>query len=80
MTSASRRTPVTTATSQAQLPPAAAPTGSDDPFHDPVLIGIGVAFVVIALVILILTGIHVWGNLYDAPSWSSHAYPPAVAH
>jgi hypothetical protein len=53
---------------------------ADDPFHDPVVIGIGIAFVVVAIVILALTGLFIWGTLYDAPSWSSHAYPPAVAH
>jgi hypothetical protein len=53
---------------------------ADDPFHDPVLIGIGIAFVIVAIVILALTGLFMWGILYDAPSWSSHAYPPAVAH
>jgi hypothetical protein len=56
------------------------PSGADDPFHDPVVIGIGIAFVVVALVILALTGLFMWGSLYDAPSWSSHAFPPAVAH
>lgn len=54
--------------------------GAEDPFHDPVVIGIGIAFVVVTIVILALTGLFTWGNLYDAPSWSSHAFPPAVAH
>lgn len=58
----------------------AASSGADDPFHDPVVIGIGITFIVVAIVILALTGLFVWGNLYDAPSWSSYAYPPAVAH
>jgi hypothetical protein len=57
-----------------------APTDNDDPFHDPLLIGIGIAFVVIAIVILALTGLFTWGNLYGAPSWNSHAFPPAIAH
>ena len=52
----------------------------DDPFHDPLLLGIGIAFVVVAIVILALTGLFTWGNLYGSPSWSSHAFPPAVAH
>ena len=57
-----------------------ATSGADDPFHDPVLIGIGIAFVVVAIVILALTGLFTWGNLYGSPSWSSHAFPPAVVH
>jgi hypothetical protein len=59
-------------------PPAVAP--GDDPFHDPLLLGIGIAFVVVAIVILALTGLFTWGNLYGSPAWSSHAFPPAVAH
>jgi hypothetical protein len=57
-----------------------ATSGADDPFHDPVVIGIGIAFVVVAIVILALTGLFTWGNLYGSPSWSSHAFPPAVVH
>jgi len=53
---------------------------NDDPFHDPVVIGIGIAFVVLAFVILALTGLFTWGNLYGAPPWNSHAFPPSVAH
>jgi hypothetical protein len=52
----------------------------DDPFHDPLLLGIGIAFVVVAIVILALTGLFTWGNLYGSPSWSSRAFPPAIAH
>lgn len=55
-------------------------SGVEDPFHDPVVIGIGIAFVVVAIVILALTGLFMWGNLYGAPSWNSHAFPPAVVH
>jgi hypothetical protein len=55
-------------------------SGVDDPFHDPLLIGIGVAFVVVGLLILVLTGLFTWGNLYGAPSWNSHAFPPPIAH
>jgi hypothetical protein len=54
--------------------------GTDDPFHDPIVIGIGVAFIVVALLILVMTGLFTWGNLYGAPSWNSHAFPPAIAH
>jgi hypothetical protein len=57
-----------------------APTDTDDPFHDPLLIGIGVVFVVMAIVILALIGLFTWGNLYGAPSWNSHAFPPAIVH
>ena len=56
------------------------PSSADDPFHDPVVIGIAIAFVVVGIVILSLTGLFIWGNLYGAPSWNSHAFPPAVAH
>ena len=52
----------------------------DDPFHDPVVIGIAIAFVVMAIAILALTGLFTWGNLYGSPSWNSHAFPPAVPH
>ena len=45
-----------------------APSGVDDPFHDPVVIGIGIAFVVMAIAILVLTGLFTWGNLYGSPS------------
>ena len=55
-------------------------SGNDDPFHDPVAIGIGIALVVMAIVILALTELFTRGNLYGAPSWNSHAFPPAVVH
>ena len=54
--------------------------GTDDPFHDPVVIGIGIAFILVTVVILALTGLVAWGNLYHSPSWGSHAYPPAIVH
>jgi len=57
-----------------------APSDADDPFHDPVMAGIGIAFVVVAIAILALTGLFTWGNLYGSPSWSSHAFPPAVVY
>jgi len=56
------------------------PADADDPFHDPVMAGIGIAFVVVAIAILALTGLFTWGNLYGSPSWSSHAFPPAVVY
>lgn len=66
--------------SDTAFPTSAQPTGNDDPFQDPVVIGIGIAFVVLPVVIVALTGLFMWGNLYDTPSWSSHAFPPAVVH
>jgi hypothetical protein len=69
---------VKTAIADHSDPPAT--SGFDDPFHDPVIIGIGIAFVVVAIVILALTGLFIWGNLYGSPSWSSHAFPPAIVH
>ena len=55
-------------------------TGDDDPFHDPVVIGIGITFILVAVVILALTGLFTWGNLYGAPPWNSHAFPPSIPH
>jgi hypothetical protein len=57
-----------------------ATAGTDDPFHDPLMIGIGVMFVIVGLVILALTLLFTWGNLYGTPSWNSHAFPPAIVH
>ena len=66
---------------QTSLPsPPVPPDGADDPFHDPIVIGIGIAFIVLAIVVLALTGLFTWGNLYGEPSWSAHAFPPAIAH
>ena len=57
------------------------PTGvDDDPFHDPVLAWIGVAFVLMIVVIVLMTGLVHWGVEYQSPSWNSYAYPPAIAH
>lgn len=55
-------------------------TVNDDPFHDPLLIGIGIMFVVYAVVVLTLLGLFYWGTLYDAPSWSVHSFPPPIVH
>ena len=55
-------------------------TVNDDPFHDPLLIGIGIMFVVYAVVVLALLGLFYWGTLYDAPSWSVHSFPPPLVH
>jgi hypothetical protein len=69
---------VNTAITHHTIPSVAEP--DDDPFHDPIVIGIGIAFVVVAIVTLVLMGLFIWGNLYGAPSWNSHAFPPAVVH
>jgi hypothetical protein len=56
------------------------PIGTEDPFHDPVLMWIGLAFVLMLIVIVVLTGVVHWGVEYQSPSWNSHAYPPAIVH
>ena len=53
---------------------------ADDPFHDPLLGGIGAAFLVLALVIVMLTGLVIWGVEYRTPSWNSNSYPAPVVH
>ena len=55
-------------------------TGFDDPFHDPVLLGIGIAFVVVAIVTLALSGLFYWGTVYHAPSWSANSFPLPIVH
>jgi hypothetical protein len=60
------------------VPPVTGPV--DDPFHDPIVIGIGVTLVLVGIVTLALTGLFTWGNLYGSPSWNSHAFPPAIVH
>ena len=52
----------------------------DDPFHDPVVIGIGVTLVVVPLVIVAATGLCTWGTLDGSPLWGSHAFLSAVVH
>ena len=47
----------------------------DDPFHDPLMLGIGIAVVVVTLVILAIGGLYYWGTLYGTPSWGSHSFP-----
>ena len=54
-------------------------TGSD-PFHDPVILGIGIAVVVVTLVILAVGGVYYWGVLYDAPSWGANSFPPPLTY
>lgn len=55
-------------------------TATDDPFHDPLLIGIGIMFVVYAVVVLALSGLFYWGVMYDAPAWNAHSFPPPIVH
>jgi hypothetical protein len=52
----------------------------EDPFHDPLLMAIGIVFVVMLIAILALTGLIYWGVEYQSPPWSSHAYPPPLVH
>lgn len=58
-------------------------TGRDtdnDPFHDPLVLGIGVAVIVITLVIVAMAGVYYWGAMYGIPSWSNHSYPPPAIY
>jgi hypothetical protein len=54
--------------------------GVNDPFHDPLMLWIGIAFVLMAVVILALTGLIHWGVEYQNPPWNSAAFPPPVPH
>jgi hypothetical protein len=54
--------------------------GADDPFHDPVIIGIGIAFIVVAVLILTFTGLFIWGVEYQVPGWNVHSFPPPLVH
>lgn len=57
------------------------PHGADeDPFHDPLMIGIGIVALVVTILIFALTGLMHWGVSYHSPSWSSHSVPAAVVH
>ena len=53
---------------------------NDDPFHDPVVIGIGIAFLVLAVLILTFTGLLIWGVEYYVPGWNVHSFPPPSVH
>jgi len=55
-------------------------TTTDDPFHDRVLGGIALAFVLVAIAILLLTGLIHWGVEYRTPPWNANSYPPPVVH
>ncbi len=52
----------------------------NDPFHDPVIVGIGITVVVVTLVMLAMGGVYYWGELYGAPSRSANSYSPAVIY
>lgn len=56
------------------------PGADEDPFHDPLMIGIGITFLVLALVIVALTGLIHWGVEYHSPPWSANSYPPSIVH
>jgi hypothetical protein len=58
----------------------AATSGTDDPFHDPGMAAVAAAFVVVGLVILVLTGVVIWGVQYRSPGWNAHSYPPPIVH
>jgi hypothetical protein len=51
-----------------------------DVFHDPVVLGIGIAFVIATLVILAMGGLYYWGVLYGTPSWSNHSFPAPIVY
>ncbi len=53
---------------------------TDDPFHDPVIIGIGIVAFIVTLAILALTGLFYWGVEHHIPAWSSHSFPPPIPH
>ncbi|MBI4888096.1 MAG: hypothetical protein HY824_13455 [Acidobacteria bacterium] len=55
-------------------------TTNGDPCHDPIVLGVGVAFAVLGLAILVLTGLLIWGVEYRVPGWNSNSYPPPIAH
>jgi hypothetical protein len=55
-------------------------SGADDPFHDPLMLGIGIAFVVVAIGILTMTCLFMWGSMYHMPSWGAGSFPPPIVH
>jgi hypothetical protein len=56
------------------------PDPADDPFHDPLLRGIGAAFIVLAVVVLALTALIIWGVQYHTPSWNANSFPAPIVH
>ena len=67
----------TVVTGSRMLPPAA---GTEDPFHDPLMIGIGIVAIIVAIAILALTGLFYWGVEHHIPAWSSQSFPPPVVY
>lgn len=55
-------------------------TSADDPFHDPGMGVVAATFLVIGLVILVLTGVVIWGVQYRSPGWNAHSYPAPIVH
>jgi hypothetical protein len=45
-----------------------------------VLLGIGIAYGLVTLVVLALTGLLVWGVQYGVPPWNAHSFPPPLVH
>jgi hypothetical protein len=53
---------------------------TDDPFHDPLMLGIAIVVLIVTVAILALTGLFYWGVEHHIPSWSSHSFPPPVVY
>lgn len=53
---------------------------NEDPFHDPLMQGIGIVALIVTILIFALTGLMHWGVSYHSPAWSSHSVPAPVVH
>jgi hypothetical protein len=53
---------------------------NNDPFHDPIVLGIGIALIVITVAMLAIAGVYYWGSLYDAPSWGANSFPAPMTY
>ncbi len=53
---------------------------TDDPFHDPLMLAIGVVLLLTALAIVVATGVIHWGVEYGHPAWNSHSVPPPISY
>ena len=71
---------MSTAVTSDTVPAPGGGTATDDPFHDPLLIGIGIVFILVALLIVALTGLFYWGTVYHAPSWGANSFPSPIVH
>ena len=68
-------------TIHAPIAPAGDAQGIDeDPFHDPLLYGIGIVAIILLVIGVALGGLMHWGVMYHAPSWSANSFPPPVVH